>query len=69
MDAFALLPALKAAQNLRVFRKVKYDQEKQQRHSLHRPCATSAFTQVMPQICAIQRLSGRIPDVADLFAY
>ena len=31
LDAFALLPALKAAQNLRVFRKVEYDQERQQR--------------------------------------
>jgi len=32
-----------------------------QRQTLHRPCATSAFTRVMPQICAIQPLPGGIP--------
>ena len=31
MDAFALSPALEAAQKIQAFRNVKYDQERQQR--------------------------------------
>ncbi|HQH28713.1 MAG TPA: hypothetical protein PLP17_15070, partial [Oligoflexia bacterium] len=69
LDAFALIPVIETVQNLQVFRHIKDNQERQQRQTLHRPCATSAFTRVTPQIRGSKPLSGGILVATDLFAY